>query len=614
MRVDSIRIHNYRSILDSQDLAFSPGFNLIVGANNVGKSSLLHCLAARFGGEPHRSIDVLPTRDQPLDRTSRVDFRVSASGAEILRLLLNHCNGVNYLPWPQGIPFDGSRASEVLQRFLSAERISFYVSATSSAGSATPNGWVMPEYPATRLFPWNGENRTLTFNVDAQKATISSPGISMGVSPTPDVGLQLGAIIAQRTYHFHPERMALGEGQYGPTRDLAADARNLPEVLAGLQANPESFAQYSAYVRQVFPSIQKISVRPHPQGASKTEIVVWQIDPRSERDDLAVPLLKCGTGVGQVLAILYVVKTSEQARTIVIDEPGSFLHPGAARALVGILKDVPQHQYIIATHSPEIISELSEVPVTIVRWGNAKSNFDQEPKTTGHLAGSVLSEIGVRLSDVFGFDAVLWVEGQSDAQALKNLLELAGRPQRRVAILPIRDTGSFRRRKIAEVMAIYRALAMGDALLPPALAFLFDRDGRSEQEIEDAQRESGGKVRFLPYRMIENYFLRPEIMMRLLNELGAEHEISASETAVREWLAANGADYVRGPNPPPLYTDHWAARVDGAALLERFVEDFSEGRLDYRKTRDTPRLAVLLYSLDPTACKCLLDLVSDVLQ
>jgi len=46
-----------------------------------------------------------------------------------------------------------------------------------------------------------------------------------------------------------------------------------------------------------------------------------------------VPLSESGTGVGQVLAILYVVFTSEYPRTIVIDEPQSFLHPGAVRKL-----------------------------------------------------------------------------------------------------------------------------------------------------------------------------------------------------------------------------------------------------------------------------------------
>src|SRR5207248_195727 len=83
---------------------------------------------------------------------------------------------------------------------------------------------------------------------------------------------------------------------------------------------------------------------------------VWNHDPSTQRIDLAVPLNECGTGLGQVLAILYVVLTSDLPQTIIIDEPQTFLHPGAARALVEILKDFSHHQFIIATHSPTIVS------------------------------------------------------------------------------------------------------------------------------------------------------------------------------------------------------------------------------------------------------------------
>lgn len=50
---------------------------------------------------------------------------------------------------------------------------------------------------------------------------------------------------------------------------------------------------------------------------------------------------------------------------IVIDEPQSYLHPGAAKKLIEILQEFPQHQYFIATHSAEIIAAAN--PSTIVK-------------------------------------------------------------------------------------------------------------------------------------------------------------------------------------------------------------------------------------------------------
>src|SRR5204863_1052762 len=118
---------------------------------------------------------------------------------------------------------------------------------------------------------------------------------------------------------------------------------------------------------------------------------------------------------------------------------------------------------------------------------------------------------------------------------------------------------------------------------------LCDREGRSEEEIDSARRESNGKVRFLPYRMLENYFLRPELIARVFNEVGAEHNISTTEEAVGGWLGEHGSAFCADPNPP-VYSSGWIAKVDGAALLERLFENLSDVRLDYRKTRDTPRL------------------------
>jgi energy-coupling factor transporter ATP-binding protein EcfA2 len=618
MRLKSIRIQNYRSFLDSGKLSFSAGFNLVVGANNVGKSSLLECLAGKFGGEPHRSIHILPTRDETVNPVSRVDFEVVASGEELRLLLLNAGNSHRYLPWPADLPFDGNSSVHIIERVLKAHEVPILASALAPVGQPAPNQWVMAEYPATRLYPplIDGTNRAmLRIAVNVASRTVTAVEASRNQPPDSDVGLPLGQMLITKVYRFQAERLSLGQGSHGTSTELAANAQNLPEVLNILQHNPLRFRDYCAFVREVFPSIQWISVHPHPQGGGRLEILVWQVDPRYQRDDLAIPLSQCGTGVGQVLAMLYVAKISEQPRTIIIDEPGSFLHPGASRALMGILKGFSQHQYIIATHSPEIIGELSDAPVSIIRWSDSQSVVEQFERTTSKAAAAALTEIGARLSDVFGFDKVLWVEGQSDALSLQALLAALGRPLRRLSILPVRDTGSFKRRKIAEILDLYRKLSMGDALLPPAVLFLFDRDGRDEQEIKDVIRESEGKVRFLPRRLYENYLLSPAAIARLYNEFGSEFEIATTPADVKTWLEANGSRFVRAKeSPPAVFSDAWLEAVDGATLLEELFIGLSDSRLPYKKTTHTPRLTLLVNEADSKAGEAILRLIADVID
>src|SRR5205807_561938 len=90
------------------------------------------------------------------------------------------------------------------------------------------------------------------------------------------------------------------------------------------------------------------------------------------RDDLAIPLAECGTGIGQVLSILYVVLKSE-GNIIIIDEPNSFLHPRAAKALVSILREDRRNQYIISTHSPEVIVAAEPDRLFVLRFASEKT-------------------------------------------------------------------------------------------------------------------------------------------------------------------------------------------------------------------------------------------------
>ena len=215
---------------------------------------------------------------------------------------------------------------------------------------------------------------------------------------------------------------------------------------------------------------------------------------------------------------------------------------------------------------------------------------------------------------MFGFDKVLWAEGQSEALSLPALLSALGRPLRRLGILPVRDTGSFKRRKIAEILDLYRKLSMGDALLPPAVLFLFDRDGRNEQEIQDVVRESKGKVRFLPRRLYESFLLNPIAIARLYNEAGSEFELTTTAADVDRWFTANGSRYVSAKPPPVPLSDAWRETVDGATLLEDLFVALSDSRLEYKKTTHTPRLTVLVNEVEPEAGKTILQLIADVID
>ena len=169
-------------------------------------------------------------------------------------------------------------------------------------------------------------------------------------------------------YVFEAQRRATGVCAIGRGTRLAADCSNLAEVLHNLQPNHERFREYQDLIRRIFPDIQGVSVVIHAAAQNRVEVRVWLAPVRTQRvDDLTIALEECGTGIGQVLSILYVLKNPDAERAVIaIDEPNSFLHPEASRALIRILKEFPDHQYIIATHAPEVIAESRPEMLTVL--------------------------------------------------------------------------------------------------------------------------------------------------------------------------------------------------------------------------------------------------------
>ena len=70
MQISTCQINNYKSFKASDELKFTPGFNVIVGRNNVGKSALIEALSARLSSIPHRSLDTVKKSDSPINPQS----------------------------------------------------------------------------------------------------------------------------------------------------------------------------------------------------------------------------------------------------------------------------------------------------------------------------------------------------------------------------------------------------------------------------------------------------------------------------------------------------------------------------------------------------------------
>jgi predicted ATPase len=624
MYISHFQVRNYKSFYKPQAVEFTPGFNIVSGQNNSGKTALLEALGLSFTARPHRSLETVPTRDRIPHPDSLVDVSFTLSPEEVKELMLASGSTQFSIATPvissefaKRIVFRDNSA-ESLMRLLDAvfsqEFLTFNLRLSTTAPQNTLS-WSSPEIPTFGLYTASRNTHTqilsASFNIDRDGTFTYQGNFVAGSS---DFGTVLAPSFQKHVYRFAAERMKVGKGAHGGSLQLARDASNLPEVLNQLQSNPSRFRQLNQKLRSILPQVQQVSVR--GTGHGEVEINVWSHDPESQREDIAVPLAECGTGIGQVLAILYVVMTSERPQTIIIDEPQSFLHPGAARKLIEFLKDYSQHQFVVATHSATIISAANPKTIILARFEEAETTLVQLDALAEKGIQTTLAELGVRLSDMFGADNILWVEGATEEKCFRLIIEkLLSQRLMGTQLLGIRQVGDLEGRDAKRVFEIYRSLTKGASLLPPALAFILDQECRDEDAKKELNKLSGNLTRFIPRRMYENYLLNPDALAEVANSIEGFRTPPLQSDEVRDALESKLNDPAYScPRDQAKPSSDRIKQVDGARVLKELFGVFSGQRVEYQKIKHGIALTDYLIRNAPQELEEIVQLLTDVLK
>lgn len=620
MYISNFEVNNFKSFRTPGALEFKPGFNIITGQNSAGKTALLEALTLQFEANPHRSILTVrvPGTVPPGASTARVTFVLTRD-----ELLARLGVGDHWFPTPVRnwlIPsngrFEGNQGALLAFSNWLLEQPVFRVCVRLIRPVGQGETWVAEE-PSFGLYPpepVSGNTRTfVNVGLDQNGGHVVRGGLQAPASDSRDASIRLANQLRARIYRFSAERFSVGQCSFGNNRVLAPNAQNLPEVLDVLQANPTRFLQLNELLREILPQIQQVSVQPLPND--QVQVIVWPHDPNTAREDLAVPLNQCGSGVGQVLAILYVVMTADHPRVILVDEPQSFLHPGAVRKLVEVLGRYPQHQYILASHSPTVIMASDPATLTVMRIDEFETSFQNINPTDSKELQFYLAEIGARLSDVFGADNILWVEGQTEEQCFPLILTgIAGRNLMGTAILGIRETGDFESRDAKRVIELYRRLTSSSTLLPPAIAFVLDKECRTEQQMGELQKMSSGLATFLPRRMYENYLLNPSAIAAVVNGIEDFRPQPVSVQEVHQLIEAKRQNlryYCLGATQIP--TD-WIVAIDGTKILREIFQELSEARVAFAKPKHSVAITEWLIKNDPEQLREIANMLTQLLN
>ena len=580
MRFLRFRISNHKCFEESQEIQLGPTLNVIVGRNNSGKTALLEALSLGFAARPHRSLRTLSRRDTPPRPASTVDFTVAVT--------LDDLRGTNqvFLPAPDlGSEFAASigytdHSPDSQKRFSD-----WYVARPEHhfriclSRTGQQDGWA----PTDELdYPFLTDQRVGHYVLQVLS---DAPSLTYAIGPRPMPSIQpvIGPRVKERVLVLLPPGMT-GHSFVPnvPSSTVAPDAANLGPLLLELQKRTFAMARFKEQVREVAPEVKDITI--DPQGSVP---LIWLYGQDTERDDLAVPLPECGQGLKYILAIVYILFAETTSRIILIDEIQGLLHPGALRKLFEKFRNQNRHQFIITSNSPMVVTGAHPDAVVVVRRSEHGSSLTVLTAESVADQRALLLELGASLSDVFGADGVVWVEGPTEAECFELILSKHNIPSRGIVFLPVRATGDFEGEAADLVCDIYRRLTAVAGLVPTKLAFVFDDEGRSKARKDEIGRQLNAGAHFLPRRMYENYLLNAGAIASYLKTFSIETD--------EEEIGRHLDEAITNKTDRRLYPQARLGEprecLHAANLIEETIAHFGRAKLAYKGNKR----AVALY-------------------
>jgi predicted ATPase len=579
MYLTGFKIEGYQSYRTLQEVRFDPKMTVLAGRNNVGKTALLRALR-------------LPASDLSRSQVGMSDtFRIKYTwsiGRDELDNLIE----------------DGSG----LLRALGAgdSQTSFELSAAFERAKGTLDGLpvvgadsgyqvvsqVIPMLWLTEVMFVGTQLRMRVYRYEGQ-AVLWWDRISVGT-----VGYMVRVVqqiqnleVSQigQSYYLHPRRVS-PPMPLSVTGSLVPDGSNLTAVVGTLYVNARhgTFQELEGFMRSAFPDISSIDVPIGSQGSGgpiATIHLAFGTAPRA----LQVPLGDCGTGMEQMLMLATAILTAPTPRLFLIDEPHAFLHPSAERHLLRLIRSHPEHQFVVATHSPVFLNAVGLKQVRLVTLDGDGSHIHDE--TT---VADIFDEVGITAADLWSADAILWVEGPSDRDTLERVAatcdDLNDITFRVVAMPDLVRSASASVHKAASAVKFCESVRQ--AILPVKVQalFLWDGDEKSDDLKRDISIATDGRSKFLPVRELENLFLLvPEAVHAVLSRLC--EQVTRSAPTVEE-VETDIQDRVADTSNRMLYKHATAgpdeAKVVGSRVLDALWKKWALA--DYSKVEYGPQL------------------------
>ena len=373
MKLTHLGISYYRSIGEEPvTLDLTKKLNVLVGANNCGKSNVLRALV--WYGSSKRTLDETDWHRRNRDKNPTIKLvsdtvdtdRLIQSALTHIELIYDATNERH------GLTGDSNLSELGWDKFAD-----LYYKTNGSYFSGRPGAQQQREHIAQFTFKLLNPHNTFL-------SRVGFIPVFREIRPSENYSISGQGVVKLLAQWHHPE--------------------------IGADANHEKFERVQDLVRRLTDSPNVELEVSHKQD----EIIV-------RRDGLRLPLTSYGTGIHELI-ILAIAVLSFDDSLVCVEEPEIHLHPLLQRRFIEFLRNKTTNRYVITTHSPALIAPAEDTNV-IHLW---LENGVTKSRTIATSADSLraLHDLGAQASDLLQANSVIWVEGPSDRTYLNRWLDL----------------------------------------------------------------------------------------------------------------------------------------------------------------------------------------------
>lgn len=465
MKISEVTIKNFRALRDVT-IPLQP-FSILIGENDVGKTSVLSALSRFYDGKKLSSPDDWYNRDTHEPITVSVTYTDLPKNDDVQKIAVD-----GKMTVVKQFAFDASAPKP--QALVNGEE--------KPVAKSIVDAWLMPHnYVFVPVHRSIGEQFSMTKTAVLGKLLRNKMQIALGQSAAAKHVQNVVSVLRESVLEYQ-ERMETCMKEQVHNDEISLEFGDLDiDPIAGIKFKP------------------MISEKSAPK--------------------ILIENRGAGTQNNLIIALFRVVAQEDAAQNIIFafEEPENSLHPGAQRQLFTAIQAIADKtQTLVTTHSPVFIDRgsyenniwLSRHPETRATQARA---FDKKKLNT------VRDDLGIMASDALlkgGGNCVVLVEGDTEEEAFPTFMKMMGLSTLSLGVSIIKMGGS-------DEDDFRRAIQLMEAFDIPCVAVL-DGDDKGRSTVAALQRRRDvpnlkGAFSLDAGKMIEDYY-PPEIIIDVINE------------------------------------------------------------------------------------------------